>query len=55
MSLGGTRADAVKRFLHEMGLEDGRVATTSRGELDATGTDEAGYARDRRVDIGLGN
>ena len=26
---------------------------TSRGELDATGTDEEGWKRDRRVDIEL--
>ena len=26
---------------------------TSRGALDATGADEAGYAKDRRVDVEL--
>jgi hypothetical protein len=28
---------------------------TSRGEMDATGTNEAGWAHDRRVDVELGN
>ncbi len=55
MSLGGTRADSVRRFLKDMGVEDTRVGSTSRGELDATGADEAGYAHDRRVDIELAN
>jgi hypothetical protein len=28
--------------------------TTSRGEMDATGTDEASWEKDRRVDVLLG-
>jgi hypothetical protein len=28
--------------------------TTSRGAIDATGTDEASWQRDRRVDVTLG-
>lgn len=55
MVLGGARADSVRRYLREMGVEDNRVGATSRGELDASGTDEAGWARDRRVDIELAN
>jgi hypothetical protein len=31
------------------------MRATSRGELDATGTDETGWAQDRRVDIDLAN
>jgi hypothetical protein len=27
--------------------------TTSRGEMDATGTDESSWAKDRRVDVVL--
>ena len=53
MVLGGSRADAVKNFLHERGVADTKMATTSRGELDASGTDEATWAKDRRVDIML--
>jgi peptidoglycan-associated lipoprotein len=53
MSLGGARADSVKRYLGDMGIEAKRVSASSRGELDATGTDEATWAVDRRVDIDL--
>jgi peptidoglycan-associated lipoprotein len=53
MGLGGSRADGVRRYLKQLGVEETRVGTTSRGELDATGTDEAGWAKDRRVDIEL--
>ena len=55
MGLGGARADSVRRYLKDLGVEEARIGATSRGELDATGTDEAGYARDRRVDIELAN
>lgn len=53
--LGGARADAVKNYLHREGLSDGKIATTSRGDMDASGKDEAGWAKDRRVDILLSN
>ncbi len=53
--LGGRRADNVKGFIVQKGLSSDKVATTSRGEMDATGTDDASYARDRRVDVVLGN
>ncbi len=50
-ALGQSRADAVAGFLAQKGLEKARVASTSRGELDATGSDEPGWARDRHVDV----
>jgi len=53
--LGGSRADAVKSYLHHEGMADGKMATTSRGDLDASGKDESGWAKDRRVDILLAN
>lgn len=53
MVLGGKRADNVKHFLISVGLPDSQAMTTSRGEMDATGTDEAGWAKDRRVDVVL--
>jgi peptidoglycan-associated lipoprotein len=52
--LGNSRADAVGGFLRTKGMDKAKMDTTSRGELDATGTDEAGWARDRRVDLMLG-
>lgn len=53
MVLGGSRADTVKTFLTMRGVPGGRIATTSRGELDAHGTDETTWAEDRRVDVVL--
>lgn len=55
MVLGGRRADNVKGFLVSVGLPDAQAATTSRGEMDATGTDDASWSKDRRVDVVLGN
>jgi peptidoglycan-associated lipoprotein len=51
MVLGGSRADTVKAFLTMKGVPSSRIATTSRGELEARGTDEATWAEDRRVDV----
>jgi peptidoglycan-associated lipoprotein len=53
MVLGGKRADNVKHFLVGVGLPDAQAMTTSRGEMDATGTEEASWAKDRRVDVVL--
>ncbi len=55
MVLGGRRADNVKNAIVNVGLATKQVETTSRGELDATGTDEKSWAEDRRVDIVLGD
>jgi peptidoglycan-associated lipoprotein len=52
--LGNSRADAVGGFLRSKGMDNAKIATSSRGELDATGSDESGWARDRRVDLLLG-
>jgi peptidoglycan-associated lipoprotein len=55
MVLGGRRADNVKGFIIQKGMLGSKVATSSRGEMDATGTDDASWARDRRVDVLLGD
>jgi peptidoglycan-associated lipoprotein len=55
MSLGEARADSVRRYLSDLGVQHERVSSTSRGEIDASGQDETGYAIDRRVDIDLAN
>jgi hypothetical protein len=36
------------------GLDKSKTESTSRGAMDATGTDEPSWARDRRVDLMLG-
>ncbi len=53
MTLGGSRSDAVLRYMVDLGVGRPRMTATSRGEMDAVGKDEAGYAQDRRVDIEL--
>jgi peptidoglycan-associated lipoprotein len=53
MTLGLERADAVAGFVKTHGLAEKQVATTSRGKLDASGTDDASWAKDRRVDLML--
>ncbi len=53
MALGGRRADSVKQVMVSDGLADNRVQTTSRGEIDARGTNEATWALDRNVDVAM--
>jgi hypothetical protein len=36
-----------------LGVDHREISETSRGKLDATGTDDASWRRDRRVDIAL--
>ena len=53
MTLGGSRADTVRRYMVDLGVGRERMMATSRGEMDATGTNEPGWANDRRVDVEL--
>jgi peptidoglycan-associated lipoprotein len=53
--LGQRRADSVGGYLDHHGLTRSQVETTSRGSMDATGSDDAGWTRDRRVDVMLGS
>jgi peptidoglycan-associated lipoprotein len=55
MTLGQFRADGVEVYLEKRGLDKTKMESSSRGALDATGTDEAGWAHDRRVDLTLGS
>jgi peptidoglycan-associated lipoprotein len=54
MVLGEHRASTVGQYLEKQGVQLTRINSTSRGELDATGTDETSMRDDRRVDILLG-
>jgi peptidoglycan-associated lipoprotein len=54
LALGGKRADNVKAVIARQGMAAAKIATTSRGAMDATGTDEASWAKDRRVDVTVG-
>ncbi|HEY1960708.1 MAG TPA: OmpA family protein [Polyangiaceae bacterium] len=53
--LGANRASTVGKYLEQQGVESLRMNQTSRGELDAKGTDDATMRDDRRVDIMLGS
>jgi peptidoglycan-associated lipoprotein len=55
LTLGEYRADAVASYLGTKGLAKDKAQPTSRGAMDAKGTDESGWQRDRRVDLLLGN
>jgi peptidoglycan-associated lipoprotein len=54
LALAGRRADNVKTIIVAENMSDARISTTSRGALDATGTEEVSWAADRRVDVNLG-
>ncbi len=53
MTLGAKRARSVHSFLGGLGVQGDKLHDTSRGELDAKGTDEEGWRKDRRVDVRL--
>lgn len=55
MLLGERRAASVANGLAAERLSRQQMQTTSRGEMDAVGGDETGWALDRRVDIQLAN
>jgi peptidoglycan-associated lipoprotein len=55
LALGQRRASAVGNYLMTKGISEARIETTSVGEYEARGNDEAGWARDRRVEILLGD
>ena len=55
MILGQKRADNVKMAIVASGMAPAKALTTSRGELDSSGTDEVSWSKDRRVDIVLGS
>jgi hypothetical protein len=47
------RASSVSQYLTQLGVDSARITETPRGKLDATGTDDATWGRDRRVDVDL--
>jgi peptidoglycan-associated lipoprotein len=53
MSLGDRRASRVGSYLALHGMITANLGESSRGALDATGSDESGWAMDRRVDVDL--
>jgi len=53
--LAGRRADSIQKALAKNRLDPAQMTTSSRGELDASGGDETGWSKDRRVDVLLAN
>ncbi|HEX4354947.1 MAG TPA: OmpA family protein [Polyangiales bacterium] len=53
MALGARRSSSVMSYLESSGVPASQMTDTSRGELDATGTGDAAWQKDRRVDIDL--
>jgi peptidoglycan-associated lipoprotein len=53
LGLGSRRAGSVSAYLGRLGVGQPQMMVTTRGALDAKGTDESSYAADRRVDIQL--
>ncbi len=49
--LGQRRAGSVASYLEKRGLAYNKIETSSLGELEAVGTTEDGYAKDRKVEI----
>jgi peptidoglycan-associated lipoprotein len=52
-ALGQQRAGSVASYLAGRGVPEERMTATSRGELDASGSDEGGWQVDRRVEVVL--
>jgi peptidoglycan-associated lipoprotein len=53
MALGQRRAGSVEVYLRSLSVPETSMESTSRGELDARGTDEESWAKDRKVQIFL--
>jgi peptidoglycan-associated lipoprotein len=53
LALGSRRAESVASYLERLGVASAKISDTTRGALDATGRDEAGWRLDRRVDLRL--
>jgi len=51
LALSDKRSNSVKERLQRVGVDGGRLKVVAKGELEATGTDESGWARDRRVEF----
>ena len=53
LALGERRARIVQRYMISLGILPERLAVSSEGSEGATGSDEDGWRRDRRVDFRL--
>jgi peptidoglycan-associated lipoprotein len=51
LALSDKRAASVKDRLTRTGVDGGKLKMVAKGEIEATGTDESGWVKDRRVDF----
>lgn len=51
LALGQRRATIARNYLMSLGIAEERIVTSSEGSEGAVGTDDASWARDRRVDF----
>lgn len=51
LALSDRRARSVKEYLDRLGIPSARLNPLPRGSIDAAGTDDASWSRDRRVDL----
>jgi peptidoglycan-associated lipoprotein len=51
IALSERRAQTVADYLARLGIDPARFRVVPRGETQATGTNESGWSRDRRVEI----
>lgn len=51
LALSDRRAQSVKERLQRVGIAPARLKTVARGKMDANGSDETGWAKDRRVEF----
>ena len=51
LGLGAHRARNVSTYLQRLGVQPVQLAENTRGDLEATGTDEDTWRQDRRVDL----
>lgn len=49
LALSNERAQTVKRYLERLGIDPQRLHVVPKGELEATGTDEETWAKDRKA------
>lgn len=53
LALGSKRSSVVGAYMNRHGTKESQLVETTRGSIDATGTNESGWSKDRRVDIVL--
>jgi peptidoglycan-associated lipoprotein len=51
LALSNQRAQTVKRYLMRLGVKGNRLRVVPKGELEATGTGESSWAKDRKVEF----